>query len=148
MSQGQNPYQAPNTFVPSGRAVGVNSGNVEDLKKVAQYQKGIMYCILANITLFIVNIAAGQALSGGAAMMAGLVILGIYVLIAVAQLVCIVLLATQVYNLALGIVFGVLSFVPCLGLILLLVVNQKATSVLQQNGIKVGLMGADMSQLP
>jgi hypothetical protein len=37
--------------------------------------------------------------------------------------------------------------VPCFGLLLLLIVNQKATSILQQNGIRVGLMGADMSQL-
>jgi hypothetical protein len=141
----QNPYQAPN--IPA-TAIGVNSGKAEDLKKVAQYQKGIIYCILANLALIVVNIVAGQVLEGGAEAMAGLAIIGIYLLVAVAQLACIVLLATQVYNIGVGILIGILSFVPCLNLILLLVVNQKATSVLQQNGIKVGLMGADMSQLP
>lgn len=147
MSQGQNPYQAPNA-IPPKTAIGVNSGNVEDLKKVAQFQKGIIFCILANLVLVIVNIVAGQVLEGGAEVIAGLAIIGIYLIVAIAQLACIVMLATQVYNIGVGILIGILSFVPCLGLILLLVVNQKATSVLQQNGIKVGLMGADMSQLP
>lgn len=138
----QNPYQSPNAPV-----VGVNSGKREDLRKVAQYQKGIIYCILANLILFVVNIAAGQAGDQGTVMFLGLAIIGVYLIVAIAQLAFIVLLATQVYNLGLGILFGVLSFVPCLGLILLLVVNQKATGVLQQNGIKVGLMGANMSQV-
>ncbi|MCL4194085.1 MAG: hypothetical protein KJZ87_20275 [Thermoguttaceae bacterium] len=35
-----------------------------------------------------------------------------------------------------------------IGLITLLVVNGQATNVLRQNGIRVGLLGADMSQLP
>lgn len=138
----QNPYQSPNAPV-----VGVNSGKREDLRKVAQYQKGIIYCILANLILFVVNIAAGQAGDQGTVMFLGLAIIGVYLIVAIAQLAFIVLLATQVYNLGLGILFGVLSFVPCLGLVLLLVVNQKATGVLQQNGIKVGLMGANMSQV-
>jgi hypothetical protein len=138
----QNPYQAPN--IPA-TAIGVNSGRAEDLRKVAMYQKGILYCILANFILMGANFAVRGG--GNAGAMAGLLILGIYILVGFVQLAFIVLLATQVYNLGLGIVFGILSFVPCLGLILLLIVNQKATTVLQQNGIKVGLMGANMSQL-
>jgi hypothetical protein len=136
----QNPYEAPRV---TDAAIGVKSGRREDLLPVAQYQKGIIYCILANIVLFILNLAAGQSQST----VAGLVIVGLYAIVAVAQLVLIALLAAKVYNVVLGIFIGIFSFVPCLGLLLLLVVNQKATSVLQQNGIRVGLMGADMSQL-
>jgi hypothetical protein len=51
----------------------------------------------------------------------------------------------KVYNTALGVLLGLLTFVPCINLIVLLVVNSKATSVLQLNGYKVGLLGADLS---
>ncbi len=141
----QNPYQSPS--MPA-TAVGVNSGTREDLKKVAQYQKGIMYCILANFVMIAVLIFAGQSVAPGAGKTSLMLIMnGLYIIVALAQLVFIVMLATKVYNMAIGVIAGILSFIPCLGLIILLVVNQKATKVLQQNGIKVGLMGANMSQL-
>lgn len=55
--------------------------------------------------------------------------------------------AVKVYGVGLGILLGVLSLAPCISLIVLLLVNGKATSVLRQNGIKVGLMGADLSTI-
>ena len=140
----QNPYQSPS--IPA-TVVGVHSGTREDLKKVAQYQKGIILCIAANLVIVI-----GMMFLGRSMQMAGmgalvLVMQVAYVAVGFAALVCIILLATKVYNLAIGIVAGLLQFIPCIGLLVLLVVNQKATGVLQQNGIKVGLLGADMSQL-
>ena len=57
------------------------------------------------------------------------------------------LLAIQLYGIVGGILMGVLTLVPCLGLLLLLLINEKATRVLRQNGIRVGLLGADPSQL-
>lgn len=41
----------------------------------------------------------------------------------------------------------ILAFIPLIGLIALLIINSKATKVLQANGIKVGLMGAKKSDL-
>ena len=38
-----NPYQSPQ---PTDEAVGVLSGKREDLRKVAQYQRGVLVCIL------------------------------------------------------------------------------------------------------
>jgi hypothetical protein len=37
--------------------------------------------------------------------------------------------------------------VPCISLITLLVVNQKATTYLQQHGVKVGLLGASPNSI-
>ena len=37
--------------------------------------------------------------------------------------------------------------IPCVGLLALLAVNGKATTVLRSNGIKVGLLGADLSKI-
>jgi hypothetical protein len=58
------------------------------------------------------------------------------------------LLASKLYSLMVGILLGLLTIlVPIIGIIVLLVVNAKATSVLRQNGITVGLSGAKLSQL-
>jgi len=45
------------------------------------------------------------------------------------------------------VLLGILTLIPCIGLIVLLVVNGKATGILKQNGIKVGLLGANLSQI-
>ena len=57
------------------------------------------------------------------------------------------LLSIKIYGTGLGIVLGILSLVPLVGLVVLLIVNGKATGVLKQNGIKVGLLGANLSQV-
>ena len=57
------------------------------------------------------------------------------------------LLATKLYNLGWGIAMGVLTFIPCVGLITLLIINSKATATLKSKGIKVGLLGAKLSDL-
>ncbi|HZZ81823.1 MAG TPA: hypothetical protein VFE62_25205 [Gemmataceae bacterium] len=39
-----------------------------------------------------------------------------------------------------------LTLIPCVGLIVLLVINGAATSTLRQYGYHVGFLGADLSQ--
>jgi hypothetical protein len=56
-------------------------------------------------------------------------------------------LARVLFNVVAGVLFGLLTFVPCLGLLGLLVINQRATAALQKEGIAVGLLGADLSRL-
>ena len=58
------------------------------------------------------------------------------------------MLAIAIYNTAMGIVLSILTLVPLVGLIILLIVNGKATGILRANGIKVGLLGAKTSQIP
>jgi hypothetical protein len=135
----ENPYQSPS--MPS-QSVGVKSP--DGVRKVAVYQRAIMYCILANIILYVTMLGARG--SGGPASMLNLLLAVLFLAVGITQLVYIVLLAVEVYNVAVGVLLGVLCFIPCVGLLILLMVNQKATKTLQQNGIKVGLMGANMSQ--
>jgi hypothetical protein len=56
------------------------------------------------------------------------------------------MLAMKVYSTWLGVLLGILTIVPCINLLVLLAINTKATNILRQNGYKVGLLGADMSQ--
>jgi hypothetical protein len=131
-----NPYQVPDT---PPVVVGVNSGSLADLRSVAQFQKGILVCILIYLVAVVAQFAIPQDLRP-------LVGLGVLV-VGLVGTVFVFLLATKVYNVGIGILLGILTLIPCLGLIVLLVVNGKATSILKRNGIKVGLLGADLSQI-
>jgi hypothetical protein len=46
-------------------------------------------------------------------------------------------------NIAVGVLCAALRIVPCISLIVLLVVNQNATSFLQRNGVRVGFLGTN-----
>ena len=77
-------------------------------------------------------------LLGGAVALAG----------SLGAIVFLIILAMKVYSTGAGVALSVAAFVPCLGLIVMLVVSGKATSILKANGIKVGLLGASPSSVP
>jgi hypothetical protein len=130
----ENPFQSP----ASDFAVGVKSGRREDLKSIATYQKGILVCIL----IYLLTIVGNFFIPEDVQILLGLAL----AVLGVVSTVFVFLLAIKVYNTGVGILLGLLALVPCLGLIVLLVINGKATRILQQNGHKVGLLGADLSQ--
>jgi len=132
----ENPYQSPSA---EPQVVGVNSGSREDLRSVAKYQKGILVCILIYLVAVIGQFAVPEEVRA----IIGLGVLGV----GLVGTVFVFLLAIKVYNTVVGVLLGILTLVPCIGLIVLLVVNGKATAVLKQNGIKVGLLGANLSQI-
>jgi hypothetical protein len=136
MLMSDNPYQPPSA---AAQVVGVKSGSREDLKSVAQFQKGILVCIL----IYLCAVVFQFALPAELRLFLGL---GIRV-VGLAGTVFVFLLAIKVYSTGVGILLGILTIIPCVGLIVLLIVNGKATAILKQNGIKVGLLGADLSQI-
>ena len=111
----------------------------DDLRSVATYQKGILLCILAYLLLVVLQFALPPDVR-------------FFLLLAAAALtitatVFVFLLATKVYSTGLGILLAILTLIPCIGLIVLLIINGKATAVLKAQGIRVGLLGANMSDL-
>ena len=133
----ENPYQTP---VETGAvAPGVLSGSREDVRKVAVFQKGILVCILLQILLVISQFVVPPEMRSIPAVAS--------LLASLAGSVFVFLLAIRVYGMGMGILFGLVCLIPCIGLIGLLVVNGKATTVLRQNGIKVGLLGAKLSEI-
>ncbi len=131
-----NLFQSPRVDV---RVVGVRSGKREDLKSVAQFQKGILVCVLIQLIAIIGRFAlpAGIQITLHSAMFA----------VGLAGAVFVFLLAEKVYNTVAAVLLGILALIPYIGLIVLLVVNGKATGVLRNNGIKVGLLGAELSKI-
>ncbi|MEZ6187242.1 MAG: hypothetical protein R3F62_19795 [Planctomycetota bacterium] len=129
----ENPYQAPDAEL---QVVGVLSGRVEDLRKLANAQRGVILAIALYLIAIVSQIVVPPqlvilpALAGLAAAILGLV--------------CTIMLAIRVYSPIVGVVLGVLCLVPCLGLLILVGLSQRATGILKQNGIRVGLGGARM----
>ena len=134
----ENPYRAP--FVADGpEAVGVRGGKRENLRNVAKYQKGIIICILIYFVMVFTQFAIPEELQ--IVMALGVLAVGI------TSMVFVFLLAVNVYSTAAGVFLGILTLVPCLGLIVLLIINSKATGILRKNKIHVGLLGADLSKI-
>lgn len=112
-----------------------------DLRVIALRQKAIMYCILGYIAVVIGQFVLPPQLRL-------FVVLPVAIGIAVTAAVFVFMLSLAIYNQAAGIVMGICSLVPYVGFIILLIINSRATALLQSYGIKVGLMGADLSQIP
>ena len=115
--------------------MGVLSGSREDLRSVAKSQKGILVCILLYIIAVVLQLILPDELALIVA--AGVLVVGIAATVFVFQL------AIKVYGSGAGILLGILTLIPVIGLLVLLIINGKATRTLKANGIKVGLMGAN-----
>jgi hypothetical protein len=140
MAQDENPYSPPRT---TDRVVGVKSGRREDLKAVAVAQKSILICIL----LYILCICGQLVLARSQQTANYSIYIGVVALVVVlVATVSVFLLAIRVYSVASGILLGIGTLIPCLGLLILLMINGKATKIMRENGHHVGLLGADLSR--
>ena len=110
-----------------------------DLRSIAIYQKVILVCILVNIITY-----AGQFLLPTDLRWLAIVV-GLPT--GLTGTVFVFLLSTKVHNVVAGILLGLLALIPCIGFIVLYYINGKATNALQANGIRVGLLGASLSDL-
>lgn len=111
----------------------------DSLRSVAWFQKGILICILIYLGLTVGGFFVPAELKWAVGIIALPVIIGATVFV--------FLLAMKVYHPAVGILLALLTLVPCVGLLVLLIINGKATAILRQHEIRVGLLGADMSDI-
>ena len=123
----------------------------ENVAGIAKYQRLVIYCILGQIGLFILNIVANAmaqsnpnvgGLFGLVLLVAGLALIGL-------MLFSVFKLATSLgMGAGVAVLLAVLCFLPLISLIVLLVLSSKATTRLKAAGVPVGLLGADTSKLP
>jgi len=113
------------------------------LRRIAKYQRAVCVCILLMFAMigcsFFFNPEAVSTFNGHWTML-------LYYLINIVSLVFTYLLVRNVYNPTAAAVLAIFMLVPCVNLIILLVASQKATKVLKAENIKVGFVGANMSQ--
>lgn len=107
-------------------AQGESEWSRQDILEVAKRQKQILWMILLSLVAMFIPFAT---------IVTGLI-----------QIYFIFKLAWALRSSAAW-VYVILAFIPLVGLIALLHLNARATKLLQANGIKVGLMGANSSDL-
>jgi hypothetical protein len=105
-----------------------------DLRFVASKQKGIITCILLYLLVVLVRFVMPPRLDA--------ILLAAGGVIAIVAAVFVFQLSVRLHGKGLGILFGILTLVPLVGLVVLLVVNGKATALLKENGWQVGFLGA------
>jgi hypothetical protein len=133
-----NPYQPPQQ---GGLPTGLPPDDREKLREVAKAQRYINLEILGYIGAGVVlrtlqGVPGGQILGG---------LVGLAVVLA--GCVFIVQMARALYNTGVAVLCAILLFIPCVGLLTLLIVNNRATARLQAAGIKVGLLGAEPGEV-
>jgi hypothetical protein len=117
----------------------------QSVRKIALRQRELVYALLFAIisvalqvwAVFNFNLVAFLPLFE-------LIGLGIRILV----IVFIFRMALALYSTGLAVVLGIISLIPLIGLITLLIMNTKATRLLREAGIHVGLMGAKRAQIP
>ena len=139
LTMAENPFEAP-TVPP--QVMAMRSVSSEQLKKIATYQRGVIYCLLLQIFFMFVFFGIRSVEH------AILIQLLFSIMLAVVTVTCACLLGVQVYGTGLGIAMGLATMVPCFGIFILLVLNVTATNVLNKNGIHVGFLGvSDLSKI-
>jgi predicted RNA-binding Zn-ribbon protein involved in translation (DUF1610 family) len=121
------------------RTTGQSGHSRDELKAIASFQKGIIFCIL----IYFVAVGAQFGLPP---QLRPILLLGVLAII-VTSTVFVFRLAMKIYSTGVGIMLGILALLPFLGLLVLLRVNSKATGILKENGIHVGFLGANLSDI-
>jgi hypothetical protein len=111
-----------------------------NLRQIAWQQRALNICILGYICAVVLSFVLPAELKLIAAL--------IGFAAAITGAVFVFMLALSLYGVALGIVLGILALIPLIGLLVLLIVNGKATRVLRAVGVRVGLLGANPNDVP
>jgi hypothetical protein len=114
------------------------------LREVATAQKQIIYCVLGQVAIGVLRGVSVSSHSGALAIITLLLALPlvVFMLMSVYKL-------TKAFGESTGtsIIYLVLMFIPCVSLIFLVILIQRATTRLQGAGIKVGFFGADPTSI-
>ena len=140
----QNPYQAP---ISSARPVDADSADM--VTAVAKAQRLVNLAILFYLFLIPINIASNViAVQTNGESIFPLLVLPIALAVIIFVLIAVGRLAYALHGVGNTIFYCITMLIPCVGLILLVFLNSRATNYLKRHGVKVGLMGADLSTLP
>lgn len=137
-----NPYESPSTPVPLA-VLTATSGTRETLRRVALNQRKVLGCLLLHL-VFVGLSGIGRITQWQiptAVTYVGLLLTWY------AGAILVFLLAKKVFSRQAAVLVGILASVPIFGLIVFLVVQTKANSILRQHGLEVGFWGADLSRV-
>lgn len=120
-----------------------------DLKQLAWSQKVLILCLLGHLVLWFgyIGLAVTRTVVVGDFSVLFNLVLLLSVFLGILSGVFIFLVETKLSSAVVALFVGVLTAVPCMGLIIILTVNTRATSALQANGVRVGLLGASLPDI-
>jgi len=138
----ESPYAPPESAATS---LGWDSSKLSpsalaEIRQIAFLQKGV----ILTVTIHIALIVAAQFFRDDYRPVWG----ATYLLVSLAGMICVWLLAISLYGVAFGILMGLGTGLPCIGILVLLTVNGRATEELKQYGVPVGLFGVPWSAIP
>jgi len=148
----ENPYKPLD--IPEEDDVLLEKGSPEELRELAKRQRHLLFALLFSILFTFANLGLGGLMQSTPAdqIPAGtqFAAVGIFVGILsclIWRFVATFRLAVMLYSTGVAILWTIGNILPLIGFILLLILNQKAISRLQQHGLKVGFMGVNPSQV-
>ena len=114
-----------------------------DLRQLARRQRLLIWFVLVVLLMqFAPLLARGLPPLGYTAIVATIVVVQVGIVVGVLYV-----LAAMRVHVVLRIICAVLMFAPCVHLIVLLIVNNRVTGMLQRSGLRVGLFGVSDDQL-
>src|SRR5262249_42066811 len=111
-----------------------------EVRQIALLQKGVITMIACHLIL----IVAMQFVPPETRP----ILSWLYLLIAVGGVICTWLLAITLYGVLLGVLIALSTGIPCIGLVMLVVINGRATLELKEYGVPVHLFGVPWSAIP
>jgi hypothetical protein len=124
------------------------SHTVSDLLQIAWSQKVLIICLLGHLVLwlgFIGVTVIERELDDRDDFLNIALILSVVIGIVSGIFNCLV--EMKLSGAVVAVLVAILSAIPCIGLFLILIVNTRATSALQSDGIRVGLLGARIASI-
>ena len=140
----QNPYQS--TPVAQGRVPARE--HVEKVRSVASAQRLLNVAILFYLLLVVGNVGTQMAVANNPDSMLPLILLPIVLAVLGFMIFAVARMGYAMHGVGHAIFYAVMMLIPCLGFILLIILNSRVTSFLTRNGVKVGLMGAKKETVP
>ncbi|MGH7132920.1 MAG: hypothetical protein ACREJO_13350 [Phycisphaerales bacterium] len=128
----------------------VKDGKRIYLVKVAYAQRSLIFLVLAALVLYgglIVATVYARGTGGPLTLLE--CVLGVsYIAVVIATIVQTVRLSIAAGgNSAVAIASGIIMLVPCVGVLVMLAANQRATTILQKQGARVGLFGVPAGEM-
>lgn len=136
-----NPYEtpaAPSSVVPA-------RDQLEKVRSVAKAQRLVNIAILLYLLLVFASFATPPLDPNS--------MLPLFLLLVILSMLGFIIFAVarmgySMHGVGHAILYSVAMLIPCLGIILLLILNSRVTNFLTRNGVKVGIMGADPKTIP
>lgn len=116
----------------------------EELRRIARYQRWVIACVLAQISLWVALLVLAIANGRGIDLD---VPICLTLILGIAGGAYSFLIYWQIRDPFWACVMGVASMVPFLGFFALAAVNSAATQLLNRNGVQVGFFGADLNKI-